>query len=246
MILVIKHIDIEGPGSIEKFLSNTAQSIKVIDLSAGQKLPANLKGIEAVISLGGPMNVYEEDKYPFLKEEDKFLKEAVKEEIPVLGICLGAQLLAKASGAKVKKSDYKEVGWYRVELTEEGKKDPLFKNVPEELCVFQWHEDTFDVPKGGVLLVKGSFCLNQAFRFGRNAYGLQFHMETTPEMIESWINEYTKEGDKQAQSKNMLIEAYKKNAIFERQAGLLCLNFAGVIRTGGSLRNISGRIQISD
>ncbi len=234
MILVVKHIDIEGPGSIEEFFRNTAWNIKAIDfkavdLSMGEKLPESLVGIDAIITLGGPMNVYEEEKYPFLKDEDEFLKKAIKEEIPILGICLGAQLLAKACGAKVKKAASKEVGWYKVNLTDEGKKDPLFKNLPPELTVFQWHEDTFEIPKGGLLLVEGASCPNQAFRFGKAAYGLQFHVEVTPDIIESWINKYVAESSRGASDiKNMLIEAYKRKEAFKRQANSIYLNLSAI------------------
>lgn len=235
MILIIKHIEIEGPGSIEKFFLNTALNIKtvdfkIIDLSKKEALPDNLEGVEAIISLGGPMNVYEEDKYPFLKDEDRLLKKAIKEEVPVLGICLGAQLLAKACGAKVKKADSKEVGWHKVSFTDSGRRDPLFENLPRELPVFQWHEDTFEIPKDGVHLAKSAACQNQAFRFGGAAYGLQFHIEVTPDMIESWVNEYVKNSDRDIESKNMLIEAYKRKEAFERKAGLIYLNFARIIK----------------
>src|SRR3989344_5034438 len=101
MILIIKHIEIEGPGTIEGYLKQKGYALKTINLHDGNKLPNDFNGVEAIVSLGGPMNVYEEDKFPFLKEEDAFLKKAIKEEIPTLGICLGSQLIAKASGDKV-------------------------------------------------------------------------------------------------------------------------------------------------
>ncbi|HTZ11087.1 MAG TPA: type 1 glutamine amidotransferase, partial [Candidatus Margulisiibacteriota bacterium] len=129
MILVIKHIEIEGPGSIAEFFRHTAWDFSTVELSKGQKLPGYLDGLEAIISLGGPMNVYEEEKHPFLKEEDSFLKEALRQEIPVLGICLGAQLLAKAASARVNKAPQKEIGWSTVTLTEEADCDPFFAHL---------------------------------------------------------------------------------------------------------------------
>jgi len=177
------------------------------------------------------MNVYEEDKHSFLKEEDGFLKKALEEGIPILGICLGAQLLAKACRAKIKKAESKEIGWYKVNLTEKGRQDPLFDNLSSELNAFQWHQDSFEIPKGGVHLVESWPCANQAFRFGRNAYGLQFHIEVTPEMIESWINAYTKSEPKESDLKDMLIESYKRKESFRKQADLIYFNFARVIAT---------------
>jgi GMP synthase-like glutamine amidotransferase len=149
-------------------------------------LPGDLSEIEGVVSLGGPMNVYEEKEFPFLKEEDIFIKEAVKKEIPFLGICLGSQLIAKACGARVRKSPVKEVGWFKVALEPTVEDDPLFEGLAGSLEVFQWHEDTFDIPSGGVLLAKGGDCPHQAFRIGRSVYGIQFHIEVTERIIADW------------------------------------------------------------
>jgi len=136
------------------------------------------------------MNVYEEDRFPFLREEDLFIKESIQRGKRVLGICLGAQLIAKALGAKVFKAPEKEIGWYDVSLTEEGSRDPWFASFPKVFRVFQWHEDTFEIPKRAKLLATSTAVPNQAFRYGENAYGLQFHLEVTPEMIRDWVNEY--------------------------------------------------------
>ncbi len=229
-ILIIKHIDIEGPGSIEKFFQNTAWSLRTVDLSKGESLPESLEDIEAIVSLGGPMNVYEENKYPFLQDENEILKKAIKEEIPILGICLGAQLLAKALGAQVKKAKTKEIGWHKINLTAYGQKDSLFEGLSAELDVFQWHEDTFDIPEKAMPLATSSSCQNQAFKWGKNAYGLQFHLEVTPEMVESWINAYAREGESVLPGvDNMLIQTYKKAVFLEKQANLSYLNFARII-----------------
>ncbi len=225
-ILVFRHIGIEGPGSIGDFFKNTTWGLKTLDLEKGEFLPATLGNIGAVISLGGPMNVYEDDKYPFLKDEVIFLQQAVKKEIPVLGICLGAQLLARACGAKVSKAPVSEIGWHKISLTGEGREDYLFTALPDEFDVFQWHEDTFDIPENGVRLAGSNSCPNQAFRFGRNAYGLQFHAEVNPEMVESWIEEYAPDG---APGPDMIIESYKRKQTLEKYASILCLNFARII-----------------
>jgi len=226
MVLIIKHIEIERPGTLGEFFKETAWQTKIVELDKGDTLPS-VDECEAIISLGGPMNVYEESKYPFLKEEDEFLKKAITEEIPILGICLGAQILAKACGGKVKKASQKEIGWNKVNLIDEGKRDLLFKNMPVSLSVFQWHEDTFAIPEGAAHLAKSQICPNQAFRFGRNAYGLQFHVEVTPEIIESWIRAYTK--NETMDTKDMLIESYRINEPFRRQAQMLYNNFARII-----------------
>lgn len=229
MILIIKHIEIEGPGTLGEFFKATDYKSKIAELYNGEALPS-LAECEAIISLGGPMNVYEEDKYPFLKDEDNFLKKAIKEEIPILGICLGAQLLAKACGAKVTKAAQKEIGWCGVELTQTGKSDRLFAGLPHKLSIFQWHEDTFALPESAAHLAQSKVCPNQAFRFGKNAYALQFHVEVTPDMIGSWVKAYAPKESWVIDTQKMLIEAGKKKAAFERQANLIYLNFIRMIK----------------
>jgi GMP synthase-like glutamine amidotransferase len=191
-VLIIKHVDIEGPGLIEEILQEYRISHQMINLEK-DTLSKNLDDFSHIIILGGPMNVYEEDRYPFLRAEDLFIKEAIQRRKRILGICLGAQLIAKALGAKVFKSPLKEIGWYDVELTETGLKDSLFSTLPKMFSVFQWHEDTFEIPRNAKLIATSSSVPNQAFRYGKNVYGLQFHLEVTEEMIKQWIDAYGKE-----------------------------------------------------
>jgi GMP synthase (glutamine-hydrolysing) len=138
--------------------------------------------------LGGPMNVDEVEKYPFLAAEVPWIQESLTRGVPLLGICLGAQLLAKACGAKVYSQGIKEIGWYPLELTPAAEADPLWKGCGPCLTVFQWHGDTFDLPPGAVLLAQSPQCVHQAFRIRQSAYGLQFHLEMTREMIDDWLN----------------------------------------------------------
>ena len=195
--LIVKHIDIEGPGTLGDFLQKKNIRWDVVELGRGERLPQSPKDYAAVVILGGPMNVYEEDKYPFLAEENSFIKECLRQEIPCLGICLGSQLLAKAAGAKVVRSPVKEIGWYQIHLTEMGKKDPMFQNCRSPLPVFHWHGDMFNIPQEGVLLATASGCPHQAFKVGTHAYGLQFHVEVTGPNTKEWHDEY---GDKDLSS----------------------------------------------
>jgi len=188
-ILIIKHIDIEGPGLIEYYLNQEKIPYRILNLEANSRLP-KIDDLSHVILLGGPMNVYEEDQYPFLREEDLFIKEAIQRGKVVLGICLGAQLIAKALGAKVFKAPVKEIGWYDVSLTGIGSIDPIFSKLPDTFSVFQWHEDTFEIPHAGKLIATSSSVPNQAIRYGENTYGLQFHLEVTEEMIKEWMKTY--------------------------------------------------------
>ncbi len=229
MILAIKHIGVEGPGSIVDFFRHTARDLLTVDVSRQEPLPSDLKGVEALIVLGGPMGVYQEEEYPFLVQEDNLLKEALRSSIPVLGICLGSQLLAKACGAKVKKAASPEIGWKKVALTLEGRSDPLFSGLSEELQIFQWHEDTFDIPEGALLLAQGDDCRNQAFKIGPCAYGLQFHIEVTPGMVGSWVAAYGKDIIPEPEASNMLQESYLRQDEFLRQSDRICFNFSGII-----------------
>jgi GMP synthase (glutamine-hydrolysing) len=214
-ILIVKHIENEGAGLIEEIFRTDGWNLETVELSMGDTLPENLEGIAAAVILGGPMNVYEESKYPFLKDEDRLIRKVLVEEVPFLGICLGAQLLAKTCGARVEKASEKEIGWHTITLTEEGKRDSLFRGCSNRLAVFQWHEDTFDVPKGGDLLAVGKRCRNQVFRIGNHAYGLQCHTEITPDMVEDWMRGEEANADVAGimSDTNRLCQEFRKQAV---------------------------------
>ncbi|HBG46319.1 MAG TPA: GMP synthase [Deltaproteobacteria bacterium] len=184
--LVIRHVRHEGLGTIKRPLEKDFM-VEYFDMFKGAVLPSRIDGYDALIVMGGPMGVYEEDKYPFIKDELRLIESALKERVPTLGICLGSQLLAKAAGADVYKGKAKEIGWYKVALEDEGIGDRLFIGFPEEFTVFQWHGDTFDVPPGAVRLASSEFFPNQVIKVGPAAYGVQFHLEVTEEMIRDWI-----------------------------------------------------------
>jgi GMP synthase (glutamine-hydrolysing) len=185
--------------------------------------------------LGGPMNVYEEDKFPFLKAENSFLKEIVAKEIPFLGICLGGQLLAKACGAQVSKSSEKEVGWGTVKLTSAAKQDELFRNLPHKLPVYQWHEDTFALPEGAVHLASSEGCPHQAFRIGNDAYGLQFHSEVTSDMEREWAY-IASTSSSHIDAYQILHEGKKLRKSYEECARTLCANFRRIVESAARIR----------
>ena len=191
--LVLQHIECEDLGTIADAMSKRGIGYKYVRLFDGEPVPVETSRYTGIIILGGPMNVYEEDKYPYLKDEDILIKKAVRNDVPVLGICLGGQLIAKAAGARVHKGTKKEIGWYKLNLTEESRQDKVFNALPHELSVFQWHGDTFDIPEGATRLAGSELFPNQAYRIGSRIYGLQFHLEVTKEMINQWIAEYREE-----------------------------------------------------
>ncbi|MDO8446606.1 MAG: type 1 glutamine amidotransferase [Deltaproteobacteria bacterium] len=186
-ILIFKHVPFEGPGTFREELEKRGLLYREVNLYE-EAAPANLDGCKGLIIMGGPMNVYEEKEYPFLKDEDRLIKEALSKGLPMIGVCLGAQLMAKTAGAKVTKGDKKEIGWYPLHLTEEASEDQVFRTIPQEIEVFQWHGDTFDIPDRAVRLASSDLFPNQAFRIGDNAYAFQFHIEVTSDIIKSWID----------------------------------------------------------
>jgi GMP synthase-like glutamine amidotransferase len=159
----------------------------------GSDLPGDLTGFNALVILGGPMNVYEEDDFPYLKQVDRLIKEAVRKGLPVLGACLGGQLVAKALGAPVTRNPLQEIGWYRIQLTAVGAKSPFFKDLPGDFPVFQWHEDTFALPGGASHLAATFDCANQAFSVEPCTLAVQFHLEITPAIIHDWIRTWTED-----------------------------------------------------
>jgi GMP synthase (glutamine-hydrolysing) len=140
----------------------------------------------AVLVFGGAMHVDQEERHGWLRDEDAYLRRLVEEGVPVLGVCLGGQLLAKALGAPVRRLPSPEVGWYEIELTPEAADDPVFAALPQRFDSFQWHSYAFEVPPGGVLLARNDRC-HQAYRAGEAAWGLQFHAEVTPGIVAGWI-----------------------------------------------------------
>jgi len=231
MILFIKHVPIEGPGMLGCFFEEKDYEIEILELSKGDNLPEEMGDIEAVVTLGGPMNVYEEKKYSFLKAEDIFIKRILCKNIPFLGVCLGAQLLAKAAGASVKKASRKEIGFYEVDKTREGRNSVLFEGLPDKFQVFQWHEDKFNIPADGVPLAVSDIMEYQAVRVGNNAYGLQFHLEVDKKAIEEWLQQYLDECPGNYQKSEKILKQYNmvRNK-FRENGEIMCRNFERVVR----------------
>jgi GMP synthase (glutamine-hydrolysing) len=160
--------------------------------AAEQRLPA--EAFDAVLVFGGAMHVDQEERHGWLREENDFLRRLVAERVPVLGVCLGGQLLAKALDAPVRRMPSPEVGWFEVELLPEAADDPLFGGLPARFDSFQWHSYAFKAPRGAVLLARNERC-SQAYRAGDAAWGLQFHAEVTRETLEYWIESSNPEDD---------------------------------------------------
>ncbi len=183
-ILVLQHIACEPPGAYEDVMRERGATIHRVELDEGEPLPDHT-GFDAIVAMGGPMSVNDEDQYPWLRDEKRLIGDAVRKGVPYWGACLGVQLLAASLGARVYRGHEPEVGLLPVSLTDAGRSDPVLEGLPETFTTLQWHGDTFDLPEGAVLLARSTAYPNQAFRSER-AYGVQFHLEVSLEMARPW------------------------------------------------------------
>ena len=174
----LQHVPFEGLGSIETWLKHRGYEITCTRLFDTEPLPS-IGTIDLLIIMGGPMSVNDEQIYPWLAQEKTFIQHAIQAGKPVLGICLGAQLIASAMDAKVFPNPVKEIGWFPIRSVNSNDKTAF--SFPEELDVFHWHGETFGLPAGAVRIAENQGCENQAFQLGRHVIGLQFHLETTPD-----------------------------------------------------------------
>lgn len=195
MVLIIKNVATEGPGTIGDYLGREGVPFIIVELGSGE-IPPPLEAFDTLVVMGGPMAVYEMDEYPHLRIGSRLIREAINRNMKVLGICLGAQMITHCLGAEVFKGPEEEIGWYHIELTGDGLKDPLMRRLGihpkvkdfwRKFKVFHWHSDTFDLPIGAVLLAKSDRYRNQAFRYSDRVYGLQFHIEVTKDMLLDWF-----------------------------------------------------------
>ena len=207
--LVVKHIDCEGPGILGDVFTRHGVELVLRCPYRGELLPQT-SDYDFLVVLGGPMGVYERDRHWFIDAEAGLVRNAVAEGIPVLGICLGSQIIADALGGRVTRHSAKEIGAMTVDLTSEGLADPLFDGLDASLSVFQWHGDTFSLPPGGVQLAFSPVTPNQAFRHGHGTYGFQFHLEVTLDMVEAWLAEYEAEVASERLDPRLILEASRR------------------------------------
>jgi GMP synthase-like glutamine amidotransferase len=173
----LQHVPFEGLGSIEPWLQNYGYEISSTQFFNSGVLP-EIENVDLLVVMGGPMSVNDEQEHSWLAKEKQYIKSVIYEGKPVLGICLGAQLIANAMGGEVFQNSVKEIGWFPVEAVE-SKSNSVYQ-FPKETEVFHWHGETFSLPKGAVKIAESKGCENQAFQIGSNVIGLQFHLETTP------------------------------------------------------------------
>ncbi len=186
-VWVVQHIHCETLGTIADALESQSISPQYIRPFKGEKIPDEMRESSGLIIMGGPMGVYEQDRHPFLRQENRLIEQALKEEKPILGICLGSQLLAAVLGGEVTKGKKKEIGWHSITLTKVAATDPLWIGVEPSFTAYHWHGDIFNLPKDAVSLASSALTDCQTFRYGRNAYGFLFHMEVTRKIIAEMV-----------------------------------------------------------
>lgn len=187
-VIFLEHVPKEHSGLVLDVLKNAGLKTERCFLFKSHNLPGHDE-LAGLVIMGGHMDVDEVEKYPWLLPEKKFIEEAIRKKVPTLGVCLGAQLLADVLGAPVYENAKKEIGFYELEVTRAGRSDPLLQSMKEKEYVFEWHRDTFEIPKGCVHLAKTSLCPAQAFRYEKDTWALQFHLEVTEKMIRDWLSE---------------------------------------------------------
>ncbi|MFQ5682452.1 MAG: gamma-glutamyl-gamma-aminobutyrate hydrolase family protein [Candidatus Binatia bacterium] len=186
-LLVCQHVAHELLGTLNPLCKSFGFRIRYVNFGRHPDAQPSLGGHHGLILLGGPMNANQIDQYPHLTTELGLIEQALDKKIPVLGICLGAQLIARVLGAKVTPNHEEEIGWYNILPTEEGRRDPLLAHFRNVERIFQCHGDTFEIPNGTVHLAVSPTCSNQAFRLRTNVYGFQFHLEVDEPMINRWF-----------------------------------------------------------
>ena len=186
-ILVFQHVDVEHPAIFRDFLAEDGIAWDAVELDAGEAIPP-LDGYDQLWVMGGPMDVWEEDRHPWLIAEKQAIREAVEYRgMPYFGLCLGHQLLGAALGGRVGKAARAEVGILDVELTAAGRSDPLFAGIADSFKALQWHgAEVAEAPPGAVVLARSPLCAVQAMRIGRHAYGMQYHCEILPRTVSDW------------------------------------------------------------
>ncbi|MGO9214875.1 MAG: type 1 glutamine amidotransferase [Syntrophales bacterium] len=181
-----QHVPFEGLGSIEEWIRDRRYHLTATRLYQSDPMP-EIEGFDLFVIMGGPMGVHDEYKFPWLAMEKRFIERSMSKGNAMLGICLGAQLIADVLGARVYPNRTKEIGWFPIEITAAGRRSPLFGFLPKRQEVFHWHGDTFDLPAGAVHIARSEACQHQAFVYNERVIGLQFHLESTVEGVEALI-----------------------------------------------------------
>lgn len=223
-VLAFRHAPFEHLGRIADSLTPQGIACEYVDLHRGGG-HQDIRAAAALIFMGGPMSA--NDDLLYIRQELDLIGDAVSLGKPILGVCLGAQLIAKALGARVYPNAVREIGWFPVHWTGAAARDPLLRGLTAPETVFHWHGETFDLPAGAELLASSDACRQQAYRVGENIYGLQFHLEVTPEMVADWCTQDANCGD--MREIETPIDPYANADRLKELAGLVFGRWSGLI-----------------
>lgn len=204
-VIALYHAQSEGLGTIARVLHQASIQIEHVHIYRGDEVPRSMGDARGLLVMGGPMSVYEADRCHHLRHELSLIEDALSKDVPLLGVCLGSQLLAAALGAQVIPGERKEIGWYDVSLSAAARKDALFGSLPSQFKAFHWHGDIFELPRGAQHLASSDLTAIQAFRFGHQAYGILFHLEVTGESVALMADEFEAELLEQGSSRREML-----------------------------------------
>ena len=227
-VFVLQHVAPEGPGRIADALSRAGHALTTVHLYAGDPVPTSLDDVSGLVVMGGPMSVGDTAAYPHLAHERRLIASCLRADLPVLGVCLGAQLLAAEAGGSVRAAAGVELGWQPVTLTPDASDDPVFDDVPSPFHPLHWHGDEFDLPPNAVALASSDMTRVQAFRTGGHAYGLLFHLEVDAGQVAAMVQAFPDDLVRAAAQPADVLDPQRPLAVqpvadrvFERWASLL-------------------------
>jgi GMP synthase (glutamine-hydrolysing) len=230
-VLAVIHGAKVRAGVFGEVVSERGHRLEEWSLAWAAPPPRPIDDYRAVLIFGGAMHADQDDHHPWLREENLFIQRLLDQGVPMLGVCLGAQLIAKAAHAPVGPAAKPEIGWRSVEVLADARDDPLFASLPRQFEAFQWHYYTYGLPAGGVELARSDVC-TQAFRLGRAAWGIQFHAEVTLDQIRGWIEEAPE--DLPVPAEDLAVESERKIAAWSGLGRQLCGGFVELAERVGA------------
>lgn len=235
----IQHVAYESPGYLLQWAAERNHAVSFTKMFESPAFPS-VDDFDWLIVMGGPMGVYDEEKFSFLKSEKEFIRAVIGAGKKVLGICLGSQLVAEALGAKVYPHIQKEIGWWPVKKTAEGQTNPVVGNLPDKYITFHWHGDTFDLPAGSIHLLQSDACPHQVYLYKDQVMGLQFHMEAIPDLVKAMVENGRSElvPDNWIQSEKDILENQEHYAANNRLISDLLIAFVNISEHSRSFASI--------